>query len=360
MSEGSLIMGTGRGKLGNMVLYRAGGQERQRAYISRIANPQSTGQIINRSRFRISGVSYKSLAAASERISLASRATTAYNAFISRNVSQAPYHYKNFVEFCAQNGFALPAPWKVANGSLVTPTFLQGGVAWSGNSDAGNTGTLVVTTTMAFMKSLGFSTLSLDSQQALTAIWAALGISSDIHLCSCVGTGVTISNSQFSSYANKVAMVSNIHALCEIWPDCPDLLTTSFNYTPDTGEVNMGPGAVSVTTGVPLFGTVVTIASDVHAAVSIKVATDTSSEVVTWTLYFHDIPTPSAQGTQLGNFGAVWIANGSTDATSTASLTLSSGLTTAYNTLLGESWRDEVLPSWRTSGSSTNEGVYNG
>lgn len=46
--KGNLIMGTGRGKLGDIVLYRSGGSQRARAYVSKIKNPRVDAQTLTR------------------------------------------------------------------------------------------------------------------------------------------------------------------------------------------------------------------------------------------------------------------------------------------------------------------------
>lgn len=352
MSEGSLIMGTGRGKLGNMVLYRAGGQERQRAYISRIANPQSTGQTVNRSRFRITGVAYKSLAAASERISLASRATTAYNAFISRNVGKSPYHYKDFVEYCAQNGYALPAPWQVANGPLVTPSFLQTPVSFAQITTSIIGGSIDIDVPFAVQLANTSGTGSTFSfKDVLNAIWVSLGLSSEIHICSACGTRFPVSSSLFPSYSNREVLKSSIHQLVEIWPTSPELYNCPFSIGPNGFVDSVSTGATD-SGGVPLAGSFV----NNNCAVSIQCTPDTDAQINTWTIYFCDIRSSDATGA----WGAVWIANGATDETSTANISLDAGGTTAYQALLTDAWRTQVLPSWRSSGSSSNEAVYEG
>lgn len=48
MSKGSLFWGKGSGKLGETVLYRAGGEQRTRTYVARIKNPKTLAQMKNR------------------------------------------------------------------------------------------------------------------------------------------------------------------------------------------------------------------------------------------------------------------------------------------------------------------------
>lgn len=48
MSKGSIIMGTLGGKLGDMVTYRAKGEQRQRAYVKNVKNPKTIAQMTQR------------------------------------------------------------------------------------------------------------------------------------------------------------------------------------------------------------------------------------------------------------------------------------------------------------------------
>lgn len=48
MSKGSLFWGNGRGKLGESVFYRAGGEQRNRTYIKKIKNPKTIAQMTQR------------------------------------------------------------------------------------------------------------------------------------------------------------------------------------------------------------------------------------------------------------------------------------------------------------------------
>lgn len=48
MAVGNMFMGTGSGKIGNMVLYRSGGEQRMRVYLETIKNPRSQSQMNQR------------------------------------------------------------------------------------------------------------------------------------------------------------------------------------------------------------------------------------------------------------------------------------------------------------------------
>lgn len=51
MSKRSLFWGNGSGKLGEAVFYRAGGEQRTRAYVKKIKNPKSYRQALQRTKF---------------------------------------------------------------------------------------------------------------------------------------------------------------------------------------------------------------------------------------------------------------------------------------------------------------------
>lgn len=64
MSKRSLFWGNGSGKLGEAVFYRAGGEQRTRAYIKTVKNPKSYQQALQRTKFNNLVGCYKGLALA--------------------------------------------------------------------------------------------------------------------------------------------------------------------------------------------------------------------------------------------------------------------------------------------------------
>lgn len=86
MSKRSLFWGQASGKLGEAVYYRAGGEQRTRAYVSRIKNPKSHAQALQRTKFnnmvsvfRGTSVFVKSLFKAEK------PSQSSFNAFVKRN-----------------------------------------------------------------------------------------------------------------------------------------------------------------------------------------------------------------------------------------------------------------------------------
>lgn len=86
MSKRSLFWGQASGKLGEAVYYRAGGEQRTRAYVAKIKNPKSRSQALQRTKFnnmiavfRGTSVFVKSLFKAEK------SSQSPFNAFVRRN-----------------------------------------------------------------------------------------------------------------------------------------------------------------------------------------------------------------------------------------------------------------------------------
>lgn len=86
MSKRSLFWGQASGKLGEAVYYRAGGEQRTRAYVARIKNPKTRAQALQRTKFnnmvavfRGTSVFVKSLFKAEK------PSQSPFNAFVKRN-----------------------------------------------------------------------------------------------------------------------------------------------------------------------------------------------------------------------------------------------------------------------------------
>lgn len=86
MSKRSLFWGQASGKLGEAVYYRAGGEQRTRAYVAKIKNPKSRAQALQRTKFnnmvavfRGTSVFVKSL------FKVEKSSQSSFNAFVKRN-----------------------------------------------------------------------------------------------------------------------------------------------------------------------------------------------------------------------------------------------------------------------------------
>lgn len=120
MSKRSLFWGQASGKLGETVLYRAGGEQRARAYVKNIKNPKSLAQMKNRilmnnvvSAFR----SMKPILSVSFPMKAANQ--SGFNAFVKANKNTVPYAIaKDDMQF----GGCMPYRMFVAQGDIAINT----------------------------------------------------------------------------------------------------------------------------------------------------------------------------------------------------------------------------------------------
>lgn len=80
MSKRSLFWGNGSGKLGEAVYYRAGGEQRTRAYIKTVKNPKSYLQAVQRTKFNNLVGCYKAIS------------TAVKSFYTNRNANQSPFN----------------------------------------------------------------------------------------------------------------------------------------------------------------------------------------------------------------------------------------------------------------------------
>lgn len=116
MAKGSMLMGTAGGKLGEMVLYRAHGQQVARAYVKNIKDAKSDGQIDQRAKFAITGAMF-----AGSGIKFFPKRTkgTNYNEFLKKNVSNVKYwQSKQEIDFAKANGLAPYEEFILADGTM--------------------------------------------------------------------------------------------------------------------------------------------------------------------------------------------------------------------------------------------------
>lgn len=116
MAKGSMLMGTAGGKLGEMVLYRAYGQQVARAYVKNVKDAKSDGQIDQRAKFAITGAMF-----AGSGIKFFPKRTkgTNYNEFLKKNVVNVEYwQSKQEIDFAKANGLAPFEKYILADGSM--------------------------------------------------------------------------------------------------------------------------------------------------------------------------------------------------------------------------------------------------
>ena len=80
MSKRSLFWGNGSGKLGEAVYYRAGGEQRTRAYVKNVKNPKSYLQAVQRTKFNNIVGCYKAVS------------TAVKSFYTNRNANQSPFN----------------------------------------------------------------------------------------------------------------------------------------------------------------------------------------------------------------------------------------------------------------------------
>lgn len=86
MSKRSLFWGHGSGKLGEAVYYRAGGEQRTRAYTAIVKNPRSYAQALQRTQFNYVVAAYKSVKGVVDNYYLQRKSNqSAFNAFFKDN-----------------------------------------------------------------------------------------------------------------------------------------------------------------------------------------------------------------------------------------------------------------------------------
>lgn len=104
MAKGNLFLGTGRKKLGDVVLYRRNGQQQARVRIRNVANPKSYGQALQRNYLAPVSKFYAPLAGVLEKSWEGLNRMDSYQAFLKANID-----------------LARASGWAVPKGSPFTP-----------------------------------------------------------------------------------------------------------------------------------------------------------------------------------------------------------------------------------------------
>ena len=127
MTKGSLFWANAKGKLGQMVISRRGGEEITRAYQPNVKNPKTSGQMIQRAKFAQAVKFYKHAVENFFPFSFEDKKKNEsfFNAFMRYNISSAVLASKEQTD---GNYPALGAEWTLTKGSL---TGLQYGMVSS-------------------------------------------------------------------------------------------------------------------------------------------------------------------------------------------------------------------------------------
>lgn len=134
MAKNSLFWGKARGKLGEVVLYRAGGEQRSRTYVKKVKNPKSLAQMTQRVKLG-SLVSFFRSTSNVLRYSFPNRPQrqSGFNAFVAESL---PVASTALPRKFADQGLSIPLNYHISKGNVVLPagSFTLGGI--SGNRDS--------------------------------------------------------------------------------------------------------------------------------------------------------------------------------------------------------------------------------
>ncbi len=121
MSKGSIFWGKSKGKLGEMVLSVLKGQQVQRAYNSRPANPRTEKQMLQRMRFASAGKFFKHSQQALFKLAFMNKTQleSNFNAFMRNNLKEGIAIYPTREEL-DNPFFPMVAPWRLSKGTLNT------------------------------------------------------------------------------------------------------------------------------------------------------------------------------------------------------------------------------------------------
>lgn len=116
MAKGSQFWGNATGKLGEQVLYRAGGEQRARTYVARIKNPRTEGQAVNRLSMRNFATAFRAYKDVI-RLSFPNRPVkeSGFNAFIKANKTAKSAAIS---ALAANAGYFVPKGLIIAKGNL--------------------------------------------------------------------------------------------------------------------------------------------------------------------------------------------------------------------------------------------------
>lgn len=123
MSKRSLFWGQATGKLGEAVYYRAGGEQRTRAWVAKIKNPRTRAQMRNRMTMHTLTTFFRAGAVyLRESFTNRKQNQSGFNAFVQQSKSPASGVVD---EQALKNGFSFPAGYAIARGSAVFAPSLQ-------------------------------------------------------------------------------------------------------------------------------------------------------------------------------------------------------------------------------------------
>lgn len=116
MAKGSQFWGNASGKLGEQVLYRAGGEQRARTYVKNIKNPRTEAQAVNRLSMRNFATAFRAMQGVL-RLSFPNRPAkeSGFNAFIKANKTAKS---AAITPYAMKYGYFCPYGLTISQGSL--------------------------------------------------------------------------------------------------------------------------------------------------------------------------------------------------------------------------------------------------
>lgn len=142
MAKNSLFWGKASGKLGEVVLYRSGGEQRSRTYIKDVKNPKSLAQMEQRIKMASLVGFFKSLRCVL-RYSFPQRPTnqSGFNAFMAASLPNATTAIS---KEAADGGLSVPLAYAVSRGDILLPSTAFAAPKFAEGAEPGIVGGLVV------------------------------------------------------------------------------------------------------------------------------------------------------------------------------------------------------------------------
>ena len=120
MSKGNMFINKAAGKVGNLVLYTRSGEQVMRSYQSKVKNPRTLEQVMQRAKFANAVKFYKRAIKNFYPFAFGDQRAneSAFNAFMRHNISLSPFLTKPMVD---EGKFPAIGNWMMSQGSLNMP-----------------------------------------------------------------------------------------------------------------------------------------------------------------------------------------------------------------------------------------------
>ena len=120
MSKGNMFINKAAGKVGNLVLYKRNGEQVMRAYQSKVKNPRTLEQVMQRAKFANAVKFYKRAVKNFFHFAFEDQKKneSAFNAFMRHNIALSPFLTRPMVD---ESKFPAIGKWMMSQGSLNQP-----------------------------------------------------------------------------------------------------------------------------------------------------------------------------------------------------------------------------------------------